>query len=159
LIIYDPRLSAAVRGKRSKSMTLNIDLHPTVLEIANLKPPPSTQGRSLVPLLHESGSSTRPLWFFEHHFPYNGWIPSSEGIRTERWKYIRYTDAAAPFEELYDLAQDRSEVKNLAGQSKYAAQQKALTAYWRKWRDSLRQNSAAWTPPVSAEDLRHDGLV
>lgn len=159
LIIYDPRLPAAARGKRSKSMTLNIDLHPTVLEIANLKPPAPTQGRSLVPLLSESGSAARPLWFFEHHFPYNGWIPSSEGIRTGRWKYIHYTDAAAPFEELYDLAQDRSEVHNLAGQSKYAAPQKALTAYWQKWRDSLRQNSAAWTPPVNEEDLRRDGLV
>ena len=36
LIIHDPRLPAATRGKRCKAMSLNIDLHPTVLESANL---------------------------------------------------------------------------------------------------------------------------
>lgn len=159
LLIYDPRLPAASRGKRSSAMTLNIDLHPTVLELAGLTAPASTQGRSLAPILNDSAAATRPVWFFEHHFPYNGWIPSSEGIRTERWKYIRYTDVAAPFEELYNLSNDRAETQNLAGRPDYKMQQNALQIYSRKWRETLRQGGRQWIPPVREEDLRRDGLL
>jgi hypothetical protein len=40
-------------------------------------------------------------------------IPSSEGIRTDKWKYFRYRFINAP-EELYDLKKDPLETKNLA---------------------------------------------
>ena len=56
LIIYDPRLPGHTRGQRRQAMTLNIDLHPTVLEMAGLKPSTSPQGQSLVNLLHEDQS-------------------------------------------------------------------------------------------------------
>ncbi|MFN5931891.1 MAG: sulfatase/phosphatase domain-containing protein, partial [Sphingobacteriales bacterium] len=46
-------------------------------------------------------------------------IPSSEGIRTERWKYFRYRLIDAP-EELYDLKNDPLEKNNLARDKKYA---------------------------------------
>jgi arylsulfatase A-like enzyme len=44
LIIYDPRSPGSLRGTRRKDMILNIDLHPTVLEMANLNPSKSAQG-------------------------------------------------------------------------------------------------------------------
>ena len=95
----------------------------------------------------------------EHHFPDLGWIPSSEAIRTERWKYIRYTDNAAPFEELYDLETDRSETNNLSGVPQYAAQQRALARYRDLWRESLLRSSDGWAEPVTENDLARDGLV
>lgn len=153
LIIYDPRLSPTARGKRRQAMTLNIDLHPTILEIAGLKQPESAQGQSLVKLLREDHDDFRTAFFIEHHFPYGGWIPSSEGIRTKRWKYIRYTDNAAPYEELYDLKQDPFETNNLIGLTQYGRQQHALSAYSVAWRDSLRANSEHWTEPISKVDL------
>ena len=159
LIIYDPRMPAHLRGKRRQEMTLNIDLHPTVLEMAKLQPVGLVQGRSLARLLRGEQAEARKVFFIEHHFPYQRWIPSSEGIRTERWKYIRYTDSAAPFEELYDLKQDRFETRNLAGQAEYAAQQKALTGYCREWSASLRKKTTKWTEPVGEADLARDGLV
>lgn len=158
LIIYDPRLPAHARGQRRRAMTLNIDLNPTVLELANLAPSASAQGRSLVPLLTEDNPNSREVWFIEHHFPDGGWIPSSEGIRTKRWKYLRYTDSAAPFEELYDLDGDPHETNNLAGQAAYAREQAVLTGYWQKWRESLPKAGDNWREPVTAEDLRRDGL-
>ena len=159
LIIYDPRPSASRHGERRHAMTLNIDLHPTILEMANLRPPAPTQGRSLVPQLREDHPNARRVWFIEHHFPYRGWIPSSEGIRTQRWKYIRYTDSGAPYEELYDLENDRFETHNLAGQAAYARQQRALAAYRQTWRDSLRKRSGPWTEPVTESDLSRDGIL
>ena len=38
-----------------------------------------------------------------------------EGVRTERWKYIRYTDVTPVVEELFDLKKDPHETKDLAG--------------------------------------------
>src|SRR6185312_5068222 len=101
---------------------------------ANLKANASVQGRSLVPAMRNLKSAERSVWFFEHHFPDNGWIPSSEGIRTTRWKYLRYTDNAAPFEELYDLHKDPFERENLAGKPDWVKQQSALQGYWKTWR-------------------------
>ena len=46
-------------------------------------------------------------------------IPSSEGIRTNEWKYFRYKYIKAP-EELYNLKKDPLEKHNLAGLPKYA---------------------------------------
>jgi len=162
LIIHDPRMPANARGSRRQAMTLNIDLQPTLLELAGIAPPESTQGRSLVPSLRAEAPESRALWFFEHYinvqnerFP---WIPSSEGIRTRRWKYIRYTDDAAPYEELYDLEADRHETRNLAGQAHYATQQQALIACWQKWRESFKTNEGSWIEPIKGEDLSRAGL-
>ncbi len=159
LIVHDPRLPRDARGTRRAAMSLNIDLNPTVLELAGLKPAAVAQGRSLVPLLRDEPSSPRQVWFIEHHFPDGGWIPSSEGIRTGRWKYLRYTDSAAPFEELYDLQHDRHETNNLAGEPRYRHVQTVLTGYWRRWRDSLPQAGGNWSEPVTGADLRRDGLT
>jgi arylsulfatase A-like enzyme len=158
LIIYDPRSSHEARGKRVAGMSLNIDLQPTVLEMAGFQPPQLTQGRSLLPAIRNGHSDDRSVWFFEHHFPNNGWIPSSEGVRTNRWKYLRYTDNAAPFEELYDLEKDPTEVDNLAGKAGWGKQQAVLHQYWQRWRASL-SNGASWKEPVTASDLAKDGLT
>ena len=158
LIIYDPRLPAQARGQRRQAMTLNIDLHPTLLEMAGLTPPKSAQGHSLIHLLQEDHPDFRPAFFIEHHFPYGGWIPSSEGIRTRRWKYVVYTDNAAPYEELYDLTKDPFETRNLIGQAQYSRQQSALTRYRKIWRESLRQASGHWTEPIARQDLQQIDL-
>lgn len=158
LIIFDPHLPKHARGKQRHALTLNIDLQPTILEMAGLRPPDSTQGQSLVNLLHEDQAGFRSVFFIEHHMTYGGWIPSSEAIRTKRWKYIKYTDVASPFEELYDLDKDPFETKNLIGDPQYSQQQRALTAHRLTWRESLRNGAARWTQPVSEEDLERNGL-
>lgn len=159
LIIHNPGAPKQSRGTRISAMTLNIDLHPTVLALANVNSPPGAQGRNLLPLTAGLESPKRKIWFFEHHFPNNGWIPSSEGIRTERWKYVRYTDTAAPFEELYDLQNDPFEKDNLAGRAAFAERQTALNGYWNKWRASLRTDVRNWQEPVNGPDLSKDGIV
>ncbi len=158
LIVCDPQFSERVKGTRRNAMTLNIDLHPTVLELAGLKPPAIAQGRSLIPLIVNKDLEGRHVCFIEHHFPYRGWIPSSEGIRTEQWKYLCYTDSAAPFEELYDLRSDPFETRNLAGDAQYARVQKVLSTYREIWRSSLHGATAGWVEPINNERLLRDGI-
>lgn len=141
LIVHDPRLPAARRGARRDEMVLNIDFAPTVLELAGLKPLPAMQGQSLLPLLEGKKPAWRTEWFYEHTYT-NGWIPQTEGVRTERWKYTRYLDTTPLFEELFDLSSDPQETNNLARDPRHAAQLDALRARWQHWRTTLEKHPA-----------------
>jgi len=125
LIVHDPRAPSGRRGTRTSSFALSIDLAPTMLQLAGVEIPEGMQGRSLVPLLNgASVPDWRHEFYYEHFFqPMDGWsmfIPRNEGIRTTRWKYIRYVDSSPLFEELYDLEQDYEETENLALLPKYS---------------------------------------
>ena len=77
----------------------------------------------------------RSHFFYDHHFfvstnP-NNHIPRTEGVRTERWKYITYTDHPE-FVELFDLKNDPFEEKNLAGDEKHKEQLAEMKALYEK---------------------------
>ena len=104
-------------GTRLRNYVLNTDLASTMVEISRSNPVPSMKGRSLVPLLEGRARDWRRSflceYFEEPAFPR---IPSWQAIRTERWKYIRYTNIDG-MDELYDLASDPGEVRNLINDS------------------------------------------
>jgi arylsulfatase A-like enzyme len=119
LIICDPRLPAAMRGRVSTALALNIDLAPTLLELAGVRVPDSMQGRSLLPLLRDPGAPWRDDFFYEHLYRNSPDPPARiepcEGVRTRDWKYIVWVDqTGAAREELYDLRKDPLEMRNLA---------------------------------------------
>ena len=140
LIIYDPRLPAARCGTTVDAMTLNIDLAPTMLAMAGVPVPPTMQGRDLAPLLAgRRPESWRTDFFYEHHFgPPQYQIPPSEGVRTERWSYIRWIAANPVTEELYDLSSDPLETRNLAPNPEFAAELARLRARWAFLRQDLK---------------------
>jgi arylsulfatase A-like enzyme len=113
LILFDPRLPERQRGKVADGMALNVDLAPTILDFAGVEIPKLMQGRSLKPLL---AGQTPPDWrmdfFYEHLFVRHN-IPKSEGVRTERWTYVRWFDQNPLVEELYDHQKDFDQVNNL----------------------------------------------
>jgi arylsulfatase A-like enzyme len=115
MIIYDPR-----QAKHSdvKDMVLNIDVPKTILSLAGVKVPEIYQGESLIPYTKgRKAPKVRKSIMFEHLWNFKP-IPSSEAIRTEEWKYIRYRTIQAP-EELYNLKKDPLEADNLANNPKY----------------------------------------
>jgi arylsulfatase A-like enzyme len=115
MIIYDPRSG---RHRDIYDMVLNIDIAPTIMEIAGVNAPAAYQGISLLPYVRsEKVSRVRREILFEHLWKLPQ-IPSSEGIRTERWKYFRYRFIDTP-EELYDLKNDPLETINLSSDPKY----------------------------------------
>lgn len=118
LIIQDPRLSKKQWGTRRDQIVLNIDIASTIFDIAGLKPPVSNQGKSLMPLVRGEDPQWREEFLYEHRFAYKT-IPQSEGIRTKRWKYVRYVETNPLHEELYDLKMDPLEESNLAGDKQY----------------------------------------
>lgn len=119
LIIYDPRLPKAKRGRVVQTPSLNLDLPSTFLEWAGVKIPESYQGRSLASIVNGSiPKDWRTETFHEHVVlrPTIGW----EGLRNEQYKYARYFDQEPISELLYDLKNDPDELKNLAEDPAYA---------------------------------------
>lgn len=139
MVLLDPRLPAEQRGVTSDEMVLNIDIAPTLLELGGVTPPGQMQGQSFVPLLAEPAAPFRESWFYEHHYNPGGMvrIERSEGLRTRTMKYIRYIDQKPPYEELFDLAEDPGETRNLAGVAEFDKQLKRLRREYMRLRDDL----------------------
>ncbi|MFT5290679.1 MAG: arylsulfatase A-like enzyme [Planctomycetota bacterium] len=112
LIVCDPRLNDDLQGRQEDALAVNLDIAPTLLDLAGIEAPIAMQGRSLWPLLRGEATPWREEVFTEHLWD-NKRIPRTEGLRTEDWKYIRYLDHPE-FEELYDLSLDPHEERNLA---------------------------------------------
>lgn len=118
LIVFDPRLERGRRGKVLDAVALNVDIAPTLLDLAGIPAPTRYQGHSLVPLLPgKKPDNWRKDFFFEHLFERNN-IPKSEGVRTDRWTYIRWFEQQPVVEELYDHEADFEETHNLVSSRK-----------------------------------------
>jgi arylsulfatase A-like enzyme len=137
LIVADPHSPARARGRAEEAMTLNVDLAPTLLDYAGVAAPPSMQGRSLRPLIGGEKVPWRSEWFYEH-LTLPKIIPPSEGVRTERWKYLRWVGADPAVEELYDLRTDPFEERNLATEGEHRRTLDELRGRWSRLREELK---------------------
>ncbi len=124
LIIADPRVADAQRGKVSDAMALNLDLPSTFLDWAGVTVPDRYQGRSLRPLVEAEKPADWRTESFHEHFAVRNRIPAWEGIRTEKFKYARYFDH--DYEFLHDLKNDPDELKNLATDPAHAETLKTM---------------------------------
>jgi len=134
LVVVDPRLPATRAAAVSDLMALNIDLAPTILDLAGIAPPERYQGRSLVPLLRgKAPVDWRTEFFYEHLF-HRANIPKSEGLRSARWTYVRWFEQQPLVEELYDHLADPDEACDLVADPAYAE----VLAQLRRRTDELR---------------------
>jgi arylsulfatase A-like enzyme len=107
-------------GSICDKMVLNIDIAPTILELAGVELPKSMHGRSMVPLLQNPQAVWRTDWLYEYfEFPGPHSVRPNRGIRTERYKLIHYFTDPEEF-ELYDLEKDPGERENLYTRPEYA---------------------------------------
>ena len=114
MIVHDPRLPAARRGNVPTQQVLNIDIAPTLLDYAGIRPPRAMQGRSMRPLVEGRRARWRNDWYYEHRFR-NPLIPASEGVRNEQWSYWRFLDFPEVGEFLFDHRADPNQIDNRAG--------------------------------------------
>jgi arylsulfatase A-like enzyme len=122
----------------SELITLNIDLAPTLLAMAGVDVPPQMQGRSLTSILSgRAQMDWRTSFFYEHRYGPKI-IPPSEGVRTNRWSYVRWLAPNPESEELYDLQADPLQKDNLAGDPQYAATLSEMREQWRQLADAAK---------------------
>ncbi len=148
LLIADPRMPSRLRGTTRREMTLNLDLSPTLLDLAGLNAPEAVQGRSVKPMLEGRRTTWRKEWFYSHLFPGvppRVVIPRSEGIRTARMKYIRWIDSEPLEEEVYDLERDPEEIDPV----RTSGVREKLRARWQKWNSALAtwRSDQPWRDP------------
>ena len=106
LILRDPRLVTAARGKLNDDFALNVDLAPTILAAAGIKAPSAMQGRDIAPLyLAQSKPDWRTEFFYEHAVIKNkDFIPASQALVRKDVKYFYWPDFKQ--EQLFDLKVD-----------------------------------------------------
>jgi arylsulfatase A-like enzyme len=104
-----------VPARTSEEMVMNIDIFPTITELAGISNQQPMPGISLKKDLSSKSKPTRKYIFYEAPLPVHGTYPHY-AIRTKDWKYIITYDEANPdkvyFEELYNLEKDPKELTN-----------------------------------------------
>lgn len=159
LIVYDGRMAVSKQGRREEAMISSVDMAPTILSLAGLKPPKIMQGRDFSGVLNQTQdmSKWRDAVLIENLFlvamfkaknkPNAMEINEklidrnesyrSRGVRTDRWKYFVYYEYNPPIEELYDMDKDPQEQNNLVNNPEYAETLKKL----RKQTESMYLNA------------------
>ena len=115
-------------GVRVKQQARTIDFLSTLLEVMGGRAPENVQGVSLVPAFAGSSVASESSYAETLYPKMNMNWSELRAIRTNRWKYVR-----APRPELYDLAADPHETKNVLPQNtaevrKFEAQLKNLVS-------------------------------
>jgi N-acetylglucosamine-6-sulfatase len=118
LIVRGPGIAA---GNSVDEIALNIDLFPTIAELAGIAAPPFVDGRSVAPLLAGSDRGWRDVALIEG---FGNETESNEGTETAtppfralRSKGILYAEYETGERELYDLREDPYELSNIARQA------------------------------------------
>lgn len=118
LIVWYPKVIKP--GSENNEMILNIDVAPTLIELAGAKKPAAMQGSSFLPMLGNNNINWRKEFMYEYfQEAYAPGFVTVTGIRTERYKYIESLHQINDINELYDLKTDPGERKNLINSPGY----------------------------------------
>ena len=140
-IVYDPRKKAQ-KGTVVDEMVLNIDVAPTLLDLAEIQVPELMDGMSMKDLIQGKDSPWRDHFFFEHYCSpcmVPSYIARNVGVRYRDAKYLQWIDVNAipgnSIEEYYDLEEDPMEANNLIGDDQRQEEIEAARQVFKKWRD------------------------
>ncbi len=99
-------------GSEVSALVQNIDFAPTLLDAAQVAVPAGMQGMSALALLRGESPAWRDAIYYRY-YESNSWhnVPRHYGIRTDRYKLIRYDELDAW--EFFDLKADPDELQNL----------------------------------------------
>jgi arylsulfatase A-like enzyme len=112
----------------------SIDLASTFCAAAGVPIPSTFRGQSLLSLMAGAPENGREDIFAMYHGNQFG-LYSQRMVRDRRWKYVWNATAE---DELYDLAADPGEVRNLAAMPDYGAELARLRARLVAWMEETR---------------------
>ncbi|MBL7700169.1 MAG: sulfatase [Chitinophagaceae bacterium] len=145
-------------GTKVKEIVLNIDIAPTILDMAGIKRPAQVEGKSFLNLIGQKKTAWRDTVFYEYYwenaFPQT---PTQFAVRTSRYKFIR-SHGVWDIDQLYDMQEDPYEVNNLIRSPAHQEIAKQLNvALWR-WLEETKGLSIPLKPITNRKgDHRYRG--
>ena len=120
LLVYAP--NAKGNGKLSNALTSNIDMAPTMLDLAGVEIPTNMDGKSLVTLFDKPNKEVR-----DHDILIQAWGENPThclSVVADQYKYLYwfYGKEMEPVEELFCLKDDEGEMNNLINDAAHAKQ-------------------------------------
>ena len=167
LVRYPEEIAA---GTSCDRMVLNVDFAPTFLDYAGLPVPARVQGRSMRQLLQgELPADWRTSMYYRYwmHLAHHG-VYAHYGVRTDQHKLIYYYAQALdtpgaidedkpPEWELFDLADDPSEMRSVYGDPRYSAVACALKDELGRLRRQVGDECTPWVEERSRPRRGSDG--
>ncbi len=128
-------------GRQLDRVVVNIDLFPTILDLVGLGVPENLgiAGQSVAPLLVGEQPDAPPAAdaaYFGQYNMHHGDVARMRMIRTPAWKLVRHFEPEG-VDELYHLAEDPGETRNLAASAEHRNQFEALDGRLRDWMTSI----------------------
>ena len=112
-------------GATIEEHVLNVDLAPTLLDLASAKDPGTFHGSSMLPLFAGKTEGWRKGFVYNYNWDLHPLIPTIVAYRTPGF-LLSTTPNRDDLDELYDERRDPLETNNLINDPEYAAQKKRL---------------------------------
>ena len=133
------RYPAGFKGKqKTDAHVLNLDLAPTLLDLAGIVVPDEMQGESMKKLLTKGRDEQWRKEIYYHYYEKSFGLTRHFGIKTQRYKLIHFYDPVKSW-ELYDLKKDPKEMENIYNDPKniklISLLKKKLTDLQKKYED------------------------
>ena len=155
LLVRWPKLKE--KGVTRDQMVLNVDLAPTMLDLAGVPIPSDMQGMSWRPLLESNDDKNwRHAWFYEYFYENPYYIaPYTLAVRTDTAKLIKYP-GHDDWTELFDLSSDPYETKNLFTDPSSADLRDKMLAEFDKQEQAVKYEKPAKMDQPKAEDAKRN---
>jgi N-acetylglucosamine-6-sulfatase len=159
LIVCCPELFQG--GRTEQRMIQNIDIAPTILDVFGITKPQQMQGISFLKILKGEDVEWRDKIFYEYYWEENfPQTPTTFGIRTDRYKYIKYW-GIWDTDEFYDLRDDPHEMNNLIASPSHQNIIKEMAGELYTWLEDTRGMQIPLKRPTGPRfrgDYRNTGL-
>jgi arylsulfatase A-like enzyme len=132
---YPRRVKA---GQRTRAMFSSVDVMPTLLSLCGVRIPSGVQGHDLAHVVTGKNGQQGPdsVYLMNMGLGWpdrDRWVGCWRGVRTDRWVYARWHNEKDHEPVLFDRKNDPYEMRNLAGNPKFAKIQQEMETRLKKW--------------------------
>lgn len=135
LILAGPGLP---QGERRDAFVYLTDVFPTLCELTGIPAPESVEGKSVMPLVHNAGSTLRESLYLAYS-------DTQRGVRRGSYKLIEYVvEGRRNMTQLFDLRSDPWEMNNLATDDAFSETLAELREELFRLRDAWGDRDTEW---------------
>jgi arylsulfatase A-like enzyme len=141
IVVWAPKRFAG--GRSIEGLCQQMDIGPTILQLAGVEPPEMMEAVSMLPALEGEEWQGRDFVFAEQ--AKDGILQTTEFmtmVRNKDWKLVHFLDES--FGQLFDLTKDPDEVDNLWDSADHREIKRQLLAVLREWRIRSQYHTRDW---------------